>query len=65
MAGLDVGSSSSSVAGLDDIHSHPMVIEFSSPPTMLDVVKVVLITMKDEILDVKKSTYYNLSVSGN
>ena len=36
-----------------------------STPTMLDVAKVVLITMRDEMLDVKKSTYYNLSVSGN
>ena len=36
-----------------------------STPLMLDVAKVVLITMKDEMLDVKKSTYYNLSVSGN
>ena len=32
---------------------------------MLDAVKVVLLTMKDEMMDVKKSTYYNLSVSGN
>ena len=30
---------------------------------MLDVAKVVLITMKDEMLDVKRLTYYNLSVS--
>ena len=32
---------------------------------MLDVAKVVLTTMKDEMLDEKKSTFYNLSVSGN
>ena len=32
---------------------------------MLDVAKVVLITMKDEMRDVKKLTYYNGSVSGN
>ena len=32
---------------------------------MLDVAKVVLITMKDEMLDVKTSTYYNLSISSN
>ena len=36
-----------------------------STPTMLDVAKVVLTTMKDEMLDEKKSTFYNLSVSGN
>ena len=36
-----------------------------STPTMLDVTKVVLITMKDEMVDVRKSTYFNLSVSGN
>ena len=36
-----------------------------STPTVIDVAKVVLITTKDEMLDVKKSTYYNVSVSGN
>ena len=36
-----------------------------STPTMLDVAKVVLITIKDEMLNVKQSTYYNVSVSGN
>ena len=36
-----------------------------STPTILEVAKVVLITMKDEMLDVKKSTYYNVSISGN
>ena len=36
-----------------------------STPIMLDVAKVVLVTTKDEMLDMKKLTYYNLSVPGN
>ena len=33
--------------------------------TMLDIAKVVLTTMKDKMLDKKKSIFYNLSVSGD